>query len=57
MTIHRHGHLLVDMGNGVAVKLASGESHFLINVKMPAKDDWRAQDKIIEAAGKPTGGK
>ncbi len=57
MTIRRHGHTLVGMGNGIAVQLASGERHFVIGAKMPDAQDWRAQDAIIEAAGKPKGEK
>ncbi len=57
MIIRRHGHTLTEMPNGIAVQLASGERHFIVNAKMPDAQDWRAQDAIIEAAGKLKGEK
>lgn len=54
MIIRRHGHTLIEMPNGVAVKLANGDRHFILNAKMPDEKDYRALDKIIEAASEPS---
>lgn len=54
MTIRRHGHTITQMPNGIAVQLANGDRHFIINAKMPEPNDYRAQDAIIFAAGKPS---
>lgn len=54
MTIRRHGHTLTEMPNGITIQLANGDRHFIINAKMPEPNDYRALDKIIEAASEPS---